>query len=40
MALGDGTQKLPVKADIRKANGKEARDTVVVLLEERIDKHS
>jgi Domain of unknown function (DUF1905) len=29
--------KLPVKADIRRAIGKEAGDTVTVRLEERID---
>ncbi|MFF3324360.1 DUF1905 domain-containing protein [Streptomyces sp. NPDC002889] len=34
MALGDGT---PVKADVRKAIGKEAGDTVTVRLEERIE---
>jgi hypothetical protein len=37
MAMGDGTHMLPVKADVRKAIGKEAGDTVTVRLEERID---
>jgi hypothetical protein len=36
MALGDGTHKLPVKATVRKAIGKDAGDDVRVLVEERI----
>jgi Domain of unknown function (DUF1905) len=36
MALGDGRHKLPVKADVRKAIGKEQGDAVVVRLEERL----
>ena len=36
MAMGDGTHKLPVKAEIRQAIRKAVGDTVEVVLEERI----
>jgi hypothetical protein len=36
MALGDGTHKLPVKAELLRAIGKQVGDTVRVVLERRI----
>ncbi len=37
MAMGGGRQMLPVKAEVRSAIGKDVGDTVVIVLEERIE---
>jgi hypothetical protein len=38
MAMGNGTHKLPVKADVRKVIGKEAGATVEIRLLERLEE--
>ena len=37
MAMGDGTHKLPIKAEVRKAIAKQSGDTVTVSLDERVE---
>jgi Domain of unknown function (DUF1905) len=37
MAMGDGTHKLPVRADVRAAIAKQVGDAVTVHLDERIE---
>lgn len=37
MAMGDGVQMLPIKADVRKSIGKDVGDTVTVQVDERLN---
>lgn len=40
MAMGDGTHKLPVKAEVREAINKGVGDTVKVQLTQRSDRYT